>query len=326
SVLVSPSRCASNRAAGTITYLTGFGYEGDVGILDAVAAKAGGLYADECLNVVLQSGNGDPGAAAQLVDSGRVTIAELGSPSDAITDVAGGSSLSAIATYGNVPAITLLTTSAITNLRQLEGKTLGYKGSMPPQITAMLESAGVDVSKIREVGVGYDPTILPRGQVAALTAYKSNEPVQLADDGFKGIREWNPDSYGIKGSFNVLVTSPSFAQAHPSAVEDFLRATFRAYAACASKPAPCIADAARISAGYNSRQNTQEWNLQVSEVASSVLPGKGIGSESVAQWTPEAHLLVADHLIPTAPNLSSIIAPQYVASIEGDGGVSWPGP
>ena len=46
---------------------------------------------------------------------------------------------------------------------------------MPPIITAMLEKAGVNLHSVKEVSVGYDPTILPRGQVQALTAYKSNE-------------------------------------------------------------------------------------------------------------------------------------------------------
>lgn len=322
---VSPPRCAANRAAGTISYLTGFGYQASVGILDVVAAQAQGLYRAECLAVRIQPGNGDAGAAAQLAASGRATVAELGSPSDGITAQAAGVDVDAIATYGNVPAVTLLTEEKITNLRQLEGQTLGYKGAMPPQITAMLRQAGVDTSKIREVGVGYDPTVLPRGQVAALTGYKTNEPVQLADQGFK-VRQWNPDSYGIRGSFNVLDVNRSFARAHRSAVEDFLRATFKAFAGCVADTSPCIAAAARDQNGYDTHQNTQEWKLQAKEVTSSLLPGKGVGAESVSQWIPEAQLLVRSGLVKAPPDLPRMVDPQYVMAIESNAKVVWPAP
>ena len=109
----------------------------------------------------------------------------------------------AIATYGNTTIDTLLTMPSVTNLRQLDGKTIGYKGAMPPDITAMLKKAGVDLASLKEVSVGYDPTILPRGQVQALTAYKSNEPVELKDDGYK-VRQWDPDSFGFAGAFNIF--------------------------------------------------------------------------------------------------------------------------
>jgi ABC-type nitrate/sulfonate/bicarbonate transport system substrate-binding protein len=323
--LTGAARCAANRKAGTITYLTGFAYQADTGILDVIAAKADGYYAAECLDVVIRPGTGDPGTAAQLVSAGRVTMAELGGPSDVLTVTAAGQHVKAIATYGNVPSITLLTNPSITNLRQLEGKTLGYKGAMPPQITAMLTKAGVDVKKVKEVGVGYDPTILPRGQVQALTAYKSNEPIELRDLGDK-FREWDPDSFGIRGSFNTIVANPSFASAHPTAVEDFLRATFHAFDGCMADPAPCIAASARLQSGYDRSQNLQEWKVQSKEVTSSRLAGRGVGAQSVAQWTPEADLLTQDHLLPSHPDIAAVLDTTYVAAIEHGRTVVWPSP
>ncbi|MDQ2754269.1 MAG: ABC transporter substrate-binding protein [Actinomycetota bacterium] len=322
---VSPSRCAANRAAGPVTYLTGFGFQASTGILDAVGAQASGLYTAECLDVTLRPGNGDPGTAAQLTASGKTTFAELGSPSDAITNVAHGIDVDAVATYGNVPAVTLLTSPAITNLRQLEGRTLGYKGAMPPQITAMLIAAGVDVTKVREVGVGFDPTVLSRGQVDALTAYKSNEPVQLRDAG-DPFRQWDPDRFGVGGSFNVIDVNRAFAAAHPTAVEDFLRATLRAFGACVANPTPCIAAASHLQPGYNARQNTEEWKIQSSEASDSRLPGQGVGAETLAQWQPEADLLVRFHLVDHPPALGPIVDPHFVAAIYRGPDLVWPGP
>jgi ABC-type nitrate/sulfonate/bicarbonate transport system substrate-binding protein len=323
--LVSSSRCASNRAAGTITYLTGFGWQASVGILDPIAADAQGYYSEMCLRVQLKPGNGDPTSSSQLVAADRATITELGSPSDAITAAAGGIPVDAVATYGNTTASTLLTMPSITNLRQLDGKTIGYKGAMPPIITAMLEKAGVNIRSLKEVSVGYDPTILPRGQVQALTAYKSNEPIELKDDGYK-IREWDPGRFGLNGAFNVFDVNRAWATAHPGAVEDFLRATFEAYNYCVSHASTCVNEAAHYQTGYLVHQNVQRWHIESGEVDSTLLPGHGVGYEDQAQWEPEYRLLLADHLIKRPVTLATIINPTYVDAIYHGRSLIWPGP
>lgn len=323
--LVSSARCAANRAAGTITYLTGFGWQASVGILDPIAADALGYYNAICLHVELKPGNGDPTSSGQLVAAGRATVTELGSPSDAITAAAGGIPIDAVATYGNTTASTLLTMPSVTNLRQLDGKTIGYKGAMPPIITAMLEKAGVNLRSVKEVSVGYDPTILPRGQVQALTAYKSNEPIQLKDDGYK-FREWDPSSFGLNGAFNVFDANRTWANAHPGAMEDFLRATFEAYHYCLSHVSTCVQEAARYQAGYPVHQNIQRWQLETGEVDGTLLPGHGVGYEDQAQWEPEYKILLADHLIKHPVSLATIINPAYIAAIYHGPSLIWPGP
>jgi ABC-type nitrate/sulfonate/bicarbonate transport system substrate-binding protein len=324
-VLVSSSRCAGNRAAGTITYLTGFGWQASAGILDPIGAQAQGFYSALCLRVDLKPGNGDPTSSSQLVAAGRATVTELGSPSDAITAVAGGIPVDAIATYGNTTASTLLTMPSVTNLRQLDGKTIGYKGAMPPIITAMLEKAGVNVPSLKEVSVGYDPTILPRGQVQGLTAYKSNEPIELRDDGYK-FREWDPDSFGLRGAFNVFDVNRAWATAHPAAVEDFLRATFEAFHYCLSHATQCVDSAAKYQTGYPVQQNVQRWQVETGEVNRTLLAGHGVGYENQAQWEPEYHLLLADHLIKHPVQLTGIINATYVNAIYHSSALIWPGP
>jgi ABC-type nitrate/sulfonate/bicarbonate transport system substrate-binding protein len=197
---------------------------------------------------------------------------------------------------------------------------------MPPQITAMLQKAGVNVSQIHEVAVGYDPTILPRGQVQGLTAYKSNEPIELKDDHFT-VKEWDPNTFGINGTFNTIIGSPTWVDAHPTAVQDFLRATFHAYSGCVADPQRCVADGAKAQgSGYDSAQNLQEWQAQTEEVTQSQPPGTGLGYQSVAQWQPEATLLLADHLIKKAPDLAALIDNGPLMAIEQGGQVIWPAP
>ncbi|HET9061637.1 MAG TPA: ABC transporter substrate-binding protein [Acidimicrobiales bacterium] len=310
-----------------MTYLTGFGWQASVGILDPIAAQALGYYKDLCLSVTLRPGNGDPVGSGQLVAAGRATFTELGSPSDAISDVAGTPSVpvDAIATYGNTTAMTLLTMPSVTNLRQLDGKTLGYKGAMPPIITAMLEKAGVDVASLKEVSVGYDPTILPRGQVQALTAYKSNEPLQLRDDGIK-VREWDPDQFGLHGAFNVLDVNRAFARAHPTAVQDFLRATFEAFSYCQKHATLCVGFAAKYQLDYPIKFNVQRWGVESHEVISTLPAGHGVGFEDQAQWQPEYNLLNRYKLVHKKVAIASVIDPSYVDAIYRGSKLIWPAP
>jgi NitT/TauT family transport system substrate-binding protein len=212
---------------------------------------------------------------------------------------------------------------SITNLRQLDGKTIGYKGAMPPDITAMLETAGVKLSTLKEVEVGYDPTILPRGQVQALTAYKSNEPVQLADDGYK-FREWDPASFGIKGAFNVFDVNKHWAEAHPGSLEDFLRATFHAFNYCLSHALACVEDAAKYEPGYDVHQNVQRWQIESGLVVHSLLAGHPLGYEDLAQWEPDYQLLRRFHMVDKTVDLASIIDARYVDAIYRGRTLIWP--
>jgi ABC-type nitrate/sulfonate/bicarbonate transport system substrate-binding protein len=322
--LISAARCAANKAAGTITFLTSFDYYASVGILDPVAAQARGYFKDLCLSVkVIPTAVTD---TASIVASGRAKLGGVGGATDVLTAQSNGIDVWAVATYGNVPISTLLTMPDITNLKQLEGKRLGFKGAMPPDISAMLRIAGVDESKIKEVSVGYDPTILPRGQVQALTAYKSSEPVELKSDGYK-IRQWNPDSYGIKGTFNTQIVNPAFAKAHPTAVEDFLRASLHAYDYCVTNATQCVEYAAKLAGkGYSIPQDVSRWKIETGLVAKSELAGKGVGAQSTAQFTPEEQLLVKYKLIKKTPPLASFVKTQYISAIYRGSELIWPAP
>src|SRR5205823_2753896 len=148
------------------------------------------------------------------------------SASDVLTAVDNGAQVAGVLTYGNVGQVELLTIDdgSITSLKDLEGKTLGYKGAMPAQLTSMLVAAGVDVEKVQQVSVGFDPAILTQGAVQALQAYKDNEPRLLRDQGHQ-IREWNPADFGVRGTFSVMIANAAFGSEYPTAMEDFVRAS-----------------------------------------------------------------------------------------------------
>ncbi|OLP59317.1 nitrate ABC transporter substrate-binding protein [Xaviernesmea oryzae] len=323
---ISAARCAQNKAAGKITFLTSFAYAASAGILDVVAANELGYFKALCLDVAMEPGSTN----TQLVSAGTAQLAGLGGASDVLVAVDNGADLVGVATYGNVGAIELLTMadSGIETLKDFAGKTVGYKGAIPPQFLAMFLDAGLDQDSVNWVSVGYDPVILPNGSVQGLAAYKSNEPKALAAKGYK-VKEWDPDAFGVHSTFNTLVANGSFAKAHPTVVEDFLRATFKAFAwinASDDHLDQALAAAAALStSGYDLETSKARWKVEMDLIAKSLPKGAAVGQQSLAQWTPEAETLSRFKLIKTA-EIAKAQDNRYIDAVVKDGAVVWPAP
>lgn len=324
---ISEERCQQNRDAGQITFLTSFAYAASAGILDVVAADELGYFDELCLDVVMEPGSTN----TQLVSAGTAQIAGVGSPSDALVAINSGADITGIATYGNTVAIELITMadSGIESLSDFTGKTVGYKGAVAPQFSAMFLDNGVDPDGINWVSVGYDPSILPDGQIQGLSGYKSNEPKALEAAG-NSITEWDPSEYGVESAFNTQIVNKTFAAEHPTAVEDFLRASFHAYDWITESDAnldEALSFAeSRSDAGYDIPMSKIRWQTEIDLINGSQPDGVPIGAVSVDQWTPEADMLVRFELVDEAPDLATAIDPSFVEAIYDGTELIWPAP
>ena len=188
---ISPAECAANRRAGTIIFVTSYSYAPAASIADVVVAARRGFFKDMCLDVTLQPGFSTDNVA--LVSADRVQISSLGSDSEVLAARAEGAKLEGVLTYGHTAVSELITPgdARITNLKQLDGTTVGIKGALPYEISAMLARAGVNIASLRQVQVGYDPVIIDQGRIMALPVYKSNEIRELNVLGYK-YKVWDP--------------------------------------------------------------------------------------------------------------------------------------
>ena len=279
---ISTERCDANKAAGPITYMSGYYWQASASILEVIAADQLGYYKDLCLDVALQPGSGDTTVNAKLVQSGKVQIGPLSEQdiltSNASTLANGGTpKVLGVSSYSNAGLDVVITEPSITDLKQIEGTTLGYKGWVPVSVSAMLDKLKVDMGKVKQVKVGYDPTILPRGQVQALTGFVSNEPNLLKDQGDE-VTVWQPSDYGVAGSVGSFAVNADWAKAHPGTVEDFLRATFKAFHYCAEADhiAECIdlQQKQGNDPGDDKKHETDVWTTEATLVAENPLPGK----------------------------------------------------
>ncbi len=321
---IPAARCAADRAAGTITFVSPFGWDASAGILDVVAAASLGYFADECLDVAILANA--PNAPA-LVSAGKATVTGEGSAADTLLAIAGGARLTGISTYGDTSDYALLTQRSITNLRQLQGHVLAYHFVLPVILREMLEKAGVDVAKVHLVDDNtYSLSLFIADRYQAEQAYRSNEPLVLRA-AHEPFREWTPGQFGIAGTFNVQVVNTGFLRHHPTAVADFLRAELRAFDYCSAHGSACIAIEQRDAGGaanYDRAHELAVWQFESRLARTHALRGQGVGVEDLAEWRPEAQALVRYHLVSHAPDLATAMDPSIAASLYRHGRLVWP--
>ena len=83
---------------------------------------------------------------------------------------------------------------------------------------------------------GFDPVAqFELDGIVGFPGYKSNEPGTLERAGI-AFDLFDPTEYDVPGSFGVLFTTREFATEHPTALEDFMRATMRGLADAIADP------------------------------------------------------------------------------------------
>ncbi|WP_304455686.1 ABC transporter substrate-binding protein [Nocardiopsis sp. YSL2] len=322
--VIDDERCQTNRDAGTITYVTGYQYQASVSILEAIAADALGYFDAVCLDVEIQPGTGDTIGNAQMVAADTAQLTSLGNEAEILQAHDNDIDVIGVATYGHVPIATLLTGTDIGELSDLEGSTLGHKGMLPAPLEAMLVSDGVDMDSIEQVEVGYDPSVLPRDQVQALTGFRSNEPFLLGDME-EEFNEWLPEDYGVVGSFGVMATSPDFADENPTVVEDVLRAMSHAFDYCVDNGEECVQFAADLAeSGYDVDHNLRIWNAEHELVTASTQESSPVGYIDLTLTEAEGQTLVDNGQLDEMPDLEPLFDPRYLEAVHVAGGVAWP--
>jgi NitT/TauT family transport system substrate-binding protein len=330
---ISSQRCAENKAAGTISYLSGYQFQSSASILEYVAASKLGYFSDLCLNVTLVPGSGDTAQDTKLLASGRADIAAV-AEQDHVQARANGIAIEGVSSYSDAGLDILMTGPEITSLTQLNGKVVGDKGYVPAAVRAMLVKAGVDWNSLRIVKEGYDPTVLPRHQsgLSALTGFVSNEPNQLRTAGYK-VTVWQPVKYGIPSSLGAMAVNPAFAAAHPTAVQDLLRAALHAYAYCSASQAhaaQCVGYAAALSGPtYDTTLNEQIWNTETQVVKDNPTPGQPLGGIDPRNVAAIVDMLHQFSIVPasvTSAQAASWFDDSYVKAVYQGDTLVWPAP
>ena len=282
-------RCAANEAAGTITYLTGFDFAATASIVDIIVAEAEGYYEALCLDVEITpsfSTANYPLIAendAQFASGGSfsevVAFADANDAEFVVTAVEGPTAIDSLIVKPGVAA----------ELGDLAGSTIGVKGKLPPSVAAMLATAGLVENEDYETVLldGFDPTAhIAIESIDGFPGYKSNEPGALERAGIE-FDLFDPLSFDIPGSFGIIYGNQQFIDEHPTAAEDFMRATMLGLADAIADPEAAANTAVElINSGGNPNFLSPEgevfrWTTDAALISELTPAGTGFGVGSV---------------------------------------------
>lgn len=325
-VLSGQARCDANKAAGKITFLTGFGFFPSVSVLDVVAAKEQGYFEKMCLDVDIQPSI--PGESMVLVSSNTVQFA-ANSFGTIARGVSQGATVKAVVNYGNLPihVLIVLADSPIQKLADFRGKTIGTTGGTvggPNQ--AQLRTAGLTVEKdYKQIAIGFDSTLITRPGVDAIEGFRSNQPDLLERAGLK-IRTFVPEDAGVVSTFGSIIVSNEFAQKHPTAVEDFIRADKMGWDWALSHTKEAVDLSQKLTRGNFDRPHEDyRWTTESQLAVKGTPAGEPAGRVIKDTVAREIAVYVQLGLIPIV-DVNTLFDNRFFDAVHKDGKVVWPGP
>lgn len=330
-------RCEANEAAGTISYLSGFDYAAAASITEVLVADAAGYYDELCLDVEITPSFSV--ANYPIVAANEAQFSSSGSFSELAQQArSNDADLIALSVDGHIAVdVLMVKPDRADSLAGLAGQTIGVKGALPPAIAVMLEQEA-DLAE----GNGFDTVLLDGfdpfahwalDDVAAVPGWRSNEPGAL-ERGGETFDLYDPGEYDIPGSFGLIYTNGQFLADHPTAAEDFMRATMRGLAdAIADSTAAGEVAFALIEANGNPSFLSAEgeafrWSTDAAAIVASTPDGVDIGvpvaDELAAQV--EAYAAVDFYGDAGAPPVEGRFDTDLVAGLYADDGtIIWPG-
>ena len=327
-------RCAANQAAGTISYLSGFDFAATASIVDVVLADQAGYYDELCLDVELTPSFSTDNYP--LVAAGEAEFASGGSFSELVAfATANEADVVAVDVEGRTAIDGLiLKPGTASSLEDLAGATIGVKGKLPPSVAAMLAGAGLVEGADYETVLldGFDPLAhYALDGIVGFPGYKSNEPGQLERAGLP-FDLFDPAEHGVPGSFGVIFTNREFAESHPTATQDFVRATMRGLADAIADPAAAAHAAIDlVEANGNPRFLSLEgesyrWTTDAELIASETPAGSGMGVPDAALLQAEVDAYAEVGLFGgQAPDVAGFIHGEPIEGVYDETGeVIWP--
>lgn len=330
-------RCAANQAAGTIDYFTGFDYAATASILEVIVAEEAGYYDELCLDVEITPSFSV--ANYPLVAANEAQFSSAGSFSELATQArANEADLVALSIAGHIAVDVLMAKpDRVSSLADLSGQTIGVKGALPPAIAVMLQQeAGLVEGTDFQTALldGFDPFAhWAIEDIAALPGWRSNEPGAL-ERGGETFDLYDPAEFGVPGSFGVIYTNGEFLAEHPTAVEDFMRATMRGLADAIADPeaaattAFSLAEANGNPAFLSVEGETFRWTTDAAAIVASTPEGSPVGAPVAEELEAQiaAYDAVGYYGEDGAPPVDGRFHPDLVAGLyDAAGTVIWPG-
>ncbi|NMP21335.1 ABC transporter substrate-binding protein [Sulfobacillus harzensis] len=315
------SQTASSSFNGTVT----IGYE-NAPDPESVAIAKKYFQKELKLPVRMEYFQSGPSALTALASGKLDFMTTLGNPPTAAA-IARGVPLTviwAMERYTTGEGLVVKRSSGIHSLKQLEGKTVALvKGSTSPfELETALKLHHLSVNGVTELNMS--PTEM-------VSAWKTNQiqaayvwvpfDTEMAQDGGTMLM-YDQNVYQEAPIFNLAVVNSNWAKAHPTQVEDFVRAEADGVKFFQQNPAQAYQAMAQVNGISAAAAKAQTEGFSFSTLSSQVTPnwlgsGSGVAHSLVTKsLTSAANWLKASGQISTVPsNMAQYVDPSYAAAV-----------
>jgi ABC-type nitrate/sulfonate/bicarbonate transport system substrate-binding protein len=271
-----------------MVFMPGYAPQANLPFVGVYVAQEKGFFQQQNLAVTIQPSPGQ-GQHLQLVAAGKVQVTTQDAAVMLQRRADPGLPLVSFALLGQrgQQAFAALKSSGLKTPKDWEGKTVGYKGTPPPDLLALIAASGADLNKIKLVNVGFDPRLLVEGKVDVYPVYKSNEPWQLRAWG-QEITLWDAADFGVPTLGLAYVTSDDTLRQNPEMLARFLRAALQGIDYAAQHPEEAVQIVMKY-AGPSANPELQRFMFETE--LKDAQTGQGIGWQSAAQWQGLSEML-----------------------------------
>lgn len=289
----------------SLTFMAGYKPQANLPFVGVYVAQEKGFFSEENLEVTIQHSAGQ-GEHMQLLAAGKVQVTTQDAAVLLQRRADPGLPLVSIALIGQrgQQAYAALADSGITSPLDWEGRLVGYKGTPPPDLFALLKAAGADPDRIQLVNVGFDPRLLTEGKVDIYPLYKSNEPYLIRSWGYD-LTLWAAEDFGVPSLGLTYVTSEIILEEQPEALTRFLRAALRGIEYASAHPQEAVEIVMKY-AGPQTDPDHMRFMLEteLADAYSPLTEEYGLGWQTLEQWQTLADML-HDYGIITSVEASS---------------------
>jgi len=319
----APAATATPQATTKVTFMAGFKPQANLPFVGAYVAKEKGFFEEEGLDVEIQHAQEQEHLQLLMAGSVDFTTADAASVLKRIADP--GLDIVSIALIGQKgeQAFAVLGDSGIVSPIDWEGRTFGYKGSVPPEFLGILQAVGVSPERVKQVRVGYDPRILTEGQVDVLAVFISNEPDTLRRLGFD-VRLFDPNDFGIPALGLTYITTREMVENEPDTVERFLKAALHGIEYAMDHRDEAIDIVLKYAPQEDREHQRYMMDTEMERAVSELTEENGLGWQTLEQWSALHDTLVQFEAIAQPIDVSQAFTDEFLKRIYKDGQLIWP--
>jgi ABC-type nitrate/sulfonate/bicarbonate transport system substrate-binding protein len=299
SLLVSCAPAATQAPqALSMTFMAGYKPQANLPFVGVYVAQEKGFFQDENLTVSIEHSPGS-GQHLQLVATGKVQVTTQDAGVMLQRRADPGLPLVSIALIGQrgQQAFAALADKGLKTPKDWEGRTVGYKGTPPPDLKALLIAAGADPGKVQLVNVGFDPRLLTEGKVDVYPVFKSNEPFLIRSWGYE-LTLWDAADYGVPSLGLAFVTSEETLAQQPEVLRRFLRAALRGIEYASQNREEAVTIVLKYTGPETDAQHMRFMlDAELLDAENDLTAEHGVGWQEQSQWQDLAEMLQQNEVL-----------------------------